>query len=71
MNKYFLSLFLLLAAAPLSAQDVEMATGLYSSGKIYVVVGVLLLIVAGMIAYLFYLDRKMSRMEKEFNARKK
>jgi multisubunit Na+/H+ antiporter MnhB subunit len=37
---------------------------LYSSGKIYVVVAVLVTILAGLILYLINLDRKISRLEK-------
>lgn len=44
-------------------QPVE-ATGLRASGKIYVVVGVILIILLGLIAYLISLDRKISRMER-------
>ena len=37
---------------------------LYSNGKIYVVVAVLVTILAGLILYLINLDRKISRLEK-------
>ena len=47
------------------AQPVEMATGMRSSGKIYVVVAVLSMVLIGLIIYLFTLDRKISRLEKE------
>jgi hypothetical protein len=43
----------------------EMATGLRSSGKIYVVVLVLATIFAGIIAFLIYLERRIARLEKE------
>lgn len=49
------------AAAP----AVEMATELRSSGKIYVVVAVLLIIFAGIAIYLTRLDRKISKLENE------
>lgn len=48
----------------LTAQDIEMATGLRSEGKIYVVVLVLSLIIIGLFGYLFYLDGKISKKEK-------
>jgi CcmD family protein len=48
-----------------SQPPVDMATGLYQSGKIYVVVIVLSVIMAGIFAYLVMLDRKVSRLEKE------
>ncbi|MBI2729783.1 MAG: CcmD family protein [Sphingobacteriales bacterium] len=37
---------------------------LYSNGKIYVVVAVLVTILTGLILYLVSLDRKISRLEK-------
>jgi hypothetical protein len=48
-----------------SANGVEMATGLRSSGKIYVVVLVLLVIFLGFIVYLFTVDRRISKLEKK------
>ena len=48
------------------AQDkVEMADTMRSNGKIYVVVAVCLTILIGLFIYVFALDRKMTRMEKE------
>jgi CcmD family protein len=44
---------------------VEMADGLRSSGKIYVVVVSLLLILLGLIIYLFNMDRRIKKLEKE------
>lgn len=43
---------------------VEMATGMRSSGKIYVVVAVLSMILIGLFIYVFTLDRKISKLEK-------
>jgi len=45
------------------AYQVEMATGLRSSGKIWVVVGVLLTLIIGMYIFLFSIDRKVSKLE--------
>jgi len=47
-----------------SDNGIEMATGLRSSGKIYVVVIVLLIIFVGFIIYLFTIDRRVGRLEK-------
>lgn len=60
----------LLLLAPLAfAQAPEaapaMADDLRTSGKIYVVVAVVAVIVIGLLAYLISLDRKVSRLEKE------
>ena len=71
MNKFkktLLSLLFIFAATTTFAQDsasVEMATGLYQSGKIYVVVIVMSIIFVGIAAYLVMLDRKISKLEKK------
>jgi CcmD family protein len=70
LGRLFLALLPLLLLAPLAfAQTAEpapaMADDLRASGKIYVVVAVVVVIVAGLLAYLISLDRKVSRLEKE------
>ena len=60
----------LLDAQPGSPAPVQMATGLRSSGKIYVVVAVVLIILAGLLIYVSSIDRKVSRMEKEIEQSK-
>ena len=62
-----LPLLLLAPLAMAQAPDASpaMADDLRASGKIYVVVAVVAIIVAGLLAYLISLDRKMSRLEKE------
>lgn len=71
MNNFIKKTTLLFAMILLSAnsfaQDntVEMATGLYQSGKIYVVVIVMALIFVGIIGYLILLDRKITKLEKD------
>lgn len=48
------------------AQDsFEMADSFYDEGKIYVVIAVLLVIFAGIIAYLVHLDRKLKKLEEK------
>ncbi|MDQ2769332.1 MAG: CcmD family protein [Bacteroidota bacterium] len=63
---------LLLLASLAFAQTPEaapaMADDLRASGKIYVVVAVVAIIVAGLLAYLISLDRKVSRLEKEMKS---
>ncbi len=59
------TIFLLLITATASFAQAEMADTMRSEGKIYVVVVVLATIFAGIFAYLVYLDRKISRLEKE------
>ena len=41
--------------------SVEMADALRSSGKIYIVVAVLLVIFSGIVVYLISIDRKISK----------
>jgi bacteriorhodopsin len=55
------------AVAEVASQKVEMADGLRSSGKIYVVVAVLCFILAGIIFYLLRLEKKISRLEQGGN----
>lgn len=54
--------------ASFANNKVEMATGLRSSGKIYVVVLVLLTIFLGISVFLFILDKKISKLEKNENS---
>lgn len=56
-----------LAQAP--AAQPEMADALRASGKIYVVVLVLVIIVVGLLVYLVRLDGKVGRLEKEVENR--
>lgn len=59
---------LLLVASAAFAQvstEPEMADALRASGKIYVVVLVLVIIVTGLLGYLVRLDGKVSRLERE------
>ena len=53
------------AQATSSDASPEMADGLRQSGKIYVVVAAVVVIVAGLLFYLISLDRKVSKLEQE------
>ena len=65
MPKHFLLATLLVLSLTSNAQQqVEMADTMRSNGKIYVVVGVILVVLAGLFVYLFSLDKKVSRLEK-------
>lgn len=55
---------LLLNATAFAQDKPEMADVMRSNGKIYVVVAVCLTILFGLIAYVFVIDRKLSKMEK-------
>ena len=52
-------------AAAVADDTPEMADALRQSGKIYVVVLVILLILGGLLAYLIRLDGKVGRLERE------
>ncbi len=66
---------LLLAGAALAQTNAvatdqpEMADALRASGKIYVVVLVIVIILSGLLAYLVRLDGKVSRLERELEER--
>lgn len=67
MKKLISSLLgLILTALSLSANaqsDVPMADGLRAEGKIYVVVAIILIVLTGLIVYLFLMDRKVKKLE--------
>ena len=68
MKKILLSALLLLSFISVFAQDpqsVEMADALRSSGKIYVVIAIIVVIFAGLAVYLFSIDRRLKKIEKE------
>ncbi len=69
MKKFFFTFcFLLLASSLTFSQDtngVEMADQLRSSGKIYVVVAVLATVFIGLAFYLFAIDKRLKKIEKQ------
>jgi uncharacterized membrane protein YqgA involved in biofilm formation len=65
--KYSCIFFLLLITSLAQAQEVEMADGLRAEGKIYVVVLIILIVLGGLIAYLFLMDRKLNRLQQLLN----
>lgn len=55
------------SSTPLQSNaNVEMADVMRQDGKIYIVVAVLVSILLGVLFYLISLDKKVSRLEKEF-----
>jgi CcmD family protein len=59
------TIFLMLITATYAGAQTEMADTMRANGKIYVVVVVLGTIFAGIFGYLVYLDRKITRLEKD------
>lgn len=78
MKKLFITIFTIWTLIlPLTAQiqveesdytnqRVEMADTFRKEGKIYVVVAIVVTIFAGLIAYTVAIDRKVSKLEREF-----
>jgi len=64
LKQLLMAVFVVISFASNAQQQVEMADTMRSNGKIYVVVSVILLVVAGLFIYLFSLDKKVSRLEK-------
>ncbi|PZX58178.1 CcmD family protein [Algoriphagus chordae] len=54
--------------ADYSNSSVEMADLMRSNGKIYVLVGVILIIFVGILFYLISTDRKISKLEKNLHS---
>ncbi|MGY3055331.1 CcmD family protein [Pedobacter sp. UYEF25] len=67
MKKILFSLVLMFASVQLFAQDngIEMADKLRENGKIYVIVICVGIILIGLLLYLFSLDRRLKKIEKE------
>ncbi len=67
MKKLLTILSLLFASLNLLAQnnDIEMADQLRADGKIYIVVICIVIILAGLLFYLFALDKRLKLLEKK------
>ncbi|RZK79296.1 MAG: CcmD family protein [Pedobacter sp.] len=65
MKKIILAIFLVINTITVFAQDngIEMADTLRSNGKIYVVVVCIVIILIGLILYLFAMDRRLKKLE--------
>lgn len=68
MNKkqLIISLLSLLIYSTGLAQEVEMADNFRGEGKIFVVVGVIVVLLIGLFIQLFRLEKKVKVLEKEF-----
>jgi len=67
MKKLIFTLMMLFTTISLFAQnnDIEMADALRSNGKIYIVVISIVIILAGLLIYLFTLDKRLKMLEKK------
>jgi CcmD family protein len=66
MKAFFLLLVSITLSFTASAQasDIEMADQFRADGKIYVVIAVVSVVLIGLFAYLFRLERKVTELEK-------
>lgn len=67
MKRFFALLCLVLCnifAFAQQSSNVEMADTMRSSGKIYVVIGVICIVFIGLAIYLFAIDRRLKKIEK-------
>jgi heme/copper-type cytochrome/quinol oxidase subunit 2 len=68
IQKVFFALLLLATSITVQAQPaVEMADQFRADGKIRVVVGVIVIIFAGLLVYMIRLDRKVKKLEEDQN----
>ena len=68
MKKLSVFFLLLLSCATCFAQDSDipaMADVMYSNGRIYVVIATIVIVFAGLTVYLFSIDRRLKKIEKE------
>lgn len=68
MKKLVSLVIMLLCFVAVKAQDgqsVEMADKMRSEGKIYVVIGTIVIVFTGLAIYLFSIDRRLKKIEKE------
>ena len=72
MKNIFAVLLLFFSSTTLFAQnyDIEMADVMRNDGKIYVVVACVMIILLGLLAYLFILDRRLKNLEKKSLSKK-
>jgi K+-transporting ATPase A subunit len=66
MKKFYILIAFIFSLVTVNAQSPAMADTMRSEGKIYVVVAILVIILLGLIAFVALTDRKVSRIEKQF-----
>ena len=70
LRTLFTAFALLWIVTPAAAQ-VEMADTMRSNGKIYVIVSIILIVLAGLISYLFLIERKVKKLENRINEKQR
>lgn len=66
LRPWLFALFVLFLG-PLSAQSAPNADFMRSMGKMYVVVGVIILVFLGIVAFTWYLDRRLTKLEDQID----
>lgn len=71
MRKFIFAIILLLSSVQLFAQSegIEMADEMRSNGKIYVVVVCIVIILVGLLFYLFSLDKRLKKIEQKSSSK--
>jgi heme A synthase len=67
LTALMMTLVFFLCSIPGYSQNAEMADTMRSEGKIYVVISIVLLILAGLFGYLVVIDRKAARLERKLD----
>ncbi len=67
----FSLLFILISFLANAQAEIEMADQFRADGKIYVVIAVVSIILAGLFVYLFRLDRKITNLENRLKWKKR
>jgi hypothetical protein len=69
MKKILYTFFIVFLSARLLAQsaDNNLSDSVYASGKIYVVVACIVVILLGLLIYLFSIDKRLKKVEKKSN----
>lgn len=67
MNRISLLTAMLLLCMYSPAQEAQMADTFRSEGKIYVVITVLAIVFASVLAILLFIERRLTKLEKELN----
>jgi len=67
MKKISITLLMVLIGGHLFAQDggASLSDSLYASGKIYVVVACIVLILLGLLFFLFSIEKRLKKLEKK------
>ncbi len=70
LYNFIVVILLWLPQVAFGQQEVDMGDTMRSDGKIYVVVVVASIVMIGILTYLFFLDRKISRLEEKLRQQK-